>query len=130
MGRVPTRTATVRVVQSLAAFVASDFSSASADNQAFYEAMAERSYAELTPEGAAASGIRSNHMEFAASQRAVVDAESRFQVEEGTLKAFVDEIEGVDKEEIAVKLLSLRTTLEVSYQATSITLGLTLSNYL
>ena len=118
------------VVQSLAAFVASDFSEASPDNQDFYKAMAERSYSELTPEGADASGIRSNHMEFAAAQRAVVDAESRFKVEEGMLRGAVDDIEGVDKEEVAVRLLSLRTTLELSYQATSITLGLTLSNYL
>lgn len=118
------------VVQSLAAFVASDFSTANPDNQDFYKAMAERAYTELTPEGADASGIRANHMEFAAAQRAVEDAKTRHRIEEGTLQGYVDEIEGIDKEEVAVKLLALRTTLEVSYQATSITLGLTLSNYL
>lgn len=118
------------VVQSLAAFAVSDFSSNSPDNQAFYEQMAQRSYGGLTPAGAEASGIRQNHMEFAAAQRTLKDAETRHRVEEGSLKAFVDEIEGIDQEEVAVRLLTLRTNLEVSYQATSMTLQLSLSNYL
>jgi flagellin-like hook-associated protein FlgL len=118
------------VVQSLAAFVASDFSSANPDNQTFYEEMARRAYGGLTPPGAEASGIRQNHMEFAAAQRTLKDAETRHRVEEGSLKAFVDEIEGINNEEVAAKLLTLRTNLEVSYQATSMTLQLSLSNYL
>lgn len=118
------------VVQSLAAFVASDFSNSTTENQEFYKSMAKRSYNGLTPDGDQASGIRSNHMEFVSSQRAVADAKSRYKIEESTLNAAIDGIEGVDKDAAAVKLLSLRTSLEVSYQATSITLNMSLSKYL
>jgi hypothetical protein len=118
------------VVQSLAAFVASDFSNSTTENQEFYKSMAKRSYNGLTPDGDQASGIRSNHMEFVSAQRAVADAKSRYKIEESTLNAAIDGIEGVDKDAAAVKLLTLRTSLEVSYQATSITLNMSLSKYL
>jgi len=118
------------VVQSLAALVASDFSSGQPDNQKFYEEMAQRAYDGMTPPGAESSGIRRNHMEFAAVQRTVADAETRHRVAEGSVKAVIDEIEGINKEEVATKLLALRTSLEVSYQATSITLNMSLANYL
>ena len=118
------------VIQALASFAVADFSNGQPDNQKFYEAMAQRSYDGLTPPGSESSGIRRNHMEFSAAQRTVKDAETRHRVAEGSVKSVIDEIEGINKEEVATKLLSLRTALEVSYQATSITLNLSLSNYL
>ena len=118
------------VIQSLAAFVASDFSSAQPDNQKFYEEMAQRSYDGLTPPGVESSGIRRNHMEFAAVQRTVVDAQARHQVKDGMARSAIDDIQGINREEVATKLLATRTSLEVSYQATSITLSLSLANYL
>lgn len=118
------------VIQALASFAVADFSNSQPDNQKFYEAMAQRSYDGLTPPGSESSGIRRNHMEFSAAQRTVKDAETRHRVAEGSVKSVIDEIEGINKEEVATKLLSLRTALEVSYQATSITLNLSLSNYL
>lgn len=119
-----------QVVQALAAFVASDFSPSQPENQRFYQAMADRSNAVLTPNGAEASGIRKNHMEFAAVQRTVADAKERHRVEAGALQLIVDGIEGINDEEVAAKLLTLRTNLEVSYQATSMMLQLSLSQYL
>lgn len=119
-----------QVVQALAAFIASDFSSSQPENQGFYQAMADRSNAGLTPNGAEASGIRKNHMEFAAVQRTLADAKERHRIEEGSLQLMVGEIEGVNREEVAAQLLTLRTNLEVSYQATSISLKLSLASYL
>lgn len=119
-----------QVVQALAAFVATDFSSSQPENQRFYQAMADRSNAVLTPDGAEASGIRQNHMEFAAVQRTLADAKERHRIEEGALKLMVEGIEGINDEEVAAQLLTLRTNLEVSYQATSMTMKLSLANYL
>ena len=60
----------------------------------------------------------------------MADAKERHRVEEGSLKLMIDEIEGINREEVAAKLLTLRTNLEVSYQATSITLQMSLASYL
>ncbi|MCA1298846.1 flagellar protein [Stappia indica] len=118
------------VVQSLAVLVAADFSAGQPQNDKFYQEMAQRVNDGLTPPGAEASGIRQNHMEFASVQRTVKDTEGRHRVAEGTAKAMIDGIEGINKEEVSMQLLTLRNTLEISYQATSITLNMSLSKYL
>src|SRR5690606_27546860 len=118
------------VVEALAAFVASDFSSTVPNNQLFYQQMAERTNGLLTPDGADYSGIVKNHMEIAVIQSTVTSAEERHKVAAGTLQTVVDDIEGVDLEEVAAKLLRLQTLMEASYQATSITMSLSLARYI
>ncbi len=118
------------IMQSMAAFVASDFSASQPNNQEFFQAMAQRSKDGLSNEGAESSGVRLNHMEFAAAQRAVASAEDRHKVASGALEGFVADVEGVQLDEVAAKLLRLKTVMEASYSATSMTFQLTLSDYI
>ena len=46
------------------------------------------------------------------------------------LQTMLDEIEGVSNDEIATKVLALQTSLQASYQTTSILYQTTLVNYL
>jgi flagellar hook-associated protein 3 FlgL len=57
-------------------------------------------------------------------------AKSRHNQTYGSLDSFLQDIQGVDKTEVSVKLGALQTQLNASYQATSILLKLSLTNYL
>lgn len=118
------------VVQSLAAFVTADFSSAQSDNKEFYQALADRVKGSLSKTENGVSAISQNHIEFAAAFRAADDAGNRHRVAEATIDTAVGDIEGINREEVAIRLLQLQTTLEASYQSTRIAFQLTLANYI
>lgn len=118
------------VLQSLAAFVAADFSSATPDNQDFYQALADRTKAGLTEGENGISGIRQNHIEFAAAHRVTADAKERHKIADATIDSAVADIENINREEVALKLLRLQTVLQASYQTTKIASDLSLSNFL
>ncbi|MXN63705.1 hypothetical protein GR183_02210 [Stappia sp. GBMRC 2046] len=118
------------VVQSLAAFVAADFSAQQPDNQDFYSALAERLNGTLSQGDDGISGIRQNHIEFAAAQTAAKAAKDRHKIADATIDGVVAGIEGISSEEVAAKLLRVQTVLQSSYQTTRIAADLSLSNYL
>lgn len=118
------------IIQSLAAFVSADLSSAQPDNQEFYQALADRTKQGVTEPEDGLSKIRENHIEFAAVYRAVDDARNRHLITNATVDIAIDDIEGINKEEVAVKLLELQTLLEISYRATSIAFDLTLADFI
>ncbi|MBA5778453.1 hypothetical protein H2509_15085 [Stappia sp. F7233] len=118
------------VIQSLAAFVAADFSTTQPENQGYHKALAIRARRGVTEPENSVSGIRQNHIEFATAYTALDGARERHVITNGTIALAVDGIEGVNRDEVAVKLLELQTLLEVTYRATSIAFDLTLSDFI
>ncbi|WP_319775668.1 flagellar protein [Breoghania sp.] len=118
------------VVQSIAAFVAADFSGESEENHEFYSAMAERARSPLQNTEGKTSGIQKIEMEMATTHLAVKRVEERHKTMANSLQTSVDEIEGIDKNEVAAQILQLQTMMEMSYRTTSIMYQLSLANYL
>ena len=118
------------VVQSIAAFVAADFSGESEADHAFYTAMSERSRGALQNTDGTTSGIQKIEMELATTHLAVQRVDDRHTTTQNSLQTAVDEIEGIDANEVAARVLQLQTMLEISYRTTSITYQLSLANYL
>ena len=115
--------------QHMAAFAADEFLPGDANAQARYEALASR----LRPALDDPTGVnspRSVGTDLAFVQRAVESAEERNNAAKAAISDMINEIEGVNQEEVAMKLLALQTRLEASYQVTSILSKLTLTNYL
>ncbi len=118
------------VVQSIAAFVVADFSGESEEDHAFYSAMAERSRSPLQNAEGKTSGIQKIQMEMATTHLAVQRVDDRHTTTANSLQTSVDEIEGIDANEIAAQVLQLQNMMDLSYQTTSILYQLSLANYL
>ncbi|MDJ0932109.1 MAG: hypothetical protein QNJ43_16345 [Breoghania sp.] len=118
------------VVQSIAAFVAADFSDESEEDHAFYTAMAERSRTQLQNTGGQTSGIEKIEMELATTHLAVQRVDERHTTTQNSLVTAVEDIEGIDANEVAAQVLQLQSMMEISYQTTAITFQLLLSNCL
>lgn len=118
------------VVQSIAAFVAADFSGESEEDHAFYTAMAERSRAPLQNAEGKTSGIQKIQMELATTHLAVQRADERHTTTENSLKTAVGEIEGINPNEVAAQVLQLKTMMDITYQTTAMLYQLSLANYM
>ncbi|PTW61789.1 hypothetical protein C8N35_102505 [Breoghania corrubedonensis] len=118
------------VVQSIAAFVAADFTGESEEDHGFYTAMAERSRAPLQNEEGKTSGIEKIQMELATTHLAVKRVDERHTTTTNSLKTAVDEIEGIDSNAVAAQILQLKTMMEISYKTTAIGYQLSLANYM
>ncbi|MCC2113766.1 MAG: flagellar biosynthesis protein FlgL [Hyphomicrobiales bacterium] len=115
--------------QHMAAFAVEEFSSSDPNAEARYEALAER----IRPALDDPSGVKSPSSvgtDLAFVQQALEAAEERNKASDVMIADMINEIEGIDQEEVAMRLLSLQTRLQASYQVTSILSQLTLTNYL
>lgn len=88
---------------------------------------------------AVSGGLSSNHQgekvstiqtELGVASKMIVDTDNRHKVSSSMLKTASDEVDGINKEEIAAKLMSLKSTIEASYQATSMIYQLSLTKYI
>jgi len=135
------------VVKGLAAFVAADFSATPLPNnptqaeldaytteqdqlQRYYNSLTERLGTVLEPNSADQSGIIDISTEISIAFRTVQDTDNRHTQMKSSYNATVGEIEGVDKDLLAVEILQLQTNIEASYRASSIVFGLSLSDFL
>lgn len=118
------------VVQSMAAFVAADFSGETEEDHGFYTAMAERSRVPLRNDEGKTSGIQKIQMELSTTHLAVQRVDERHTTTTNSLKTTVDEIEGIDANEVAAKVLQLQSMMDLSYRTTSIAYQLSLANYM
>lgn len=117
------------VMASLAVMQAVDVSGGTANDKALHSAMVSRVKSQLgEPDGT--QTIQSVEMEIAASNKAMTMASDRHKSAAGTYQQLLDDTLGIDKNEVATKLLSLQTQMQASYQATSIMYKLSLTNYL
>lgn len=68
--------------------------------------------------------------DFAGAQGAIKDATDRETQTGAIAQSVLDSIQGIDQNEVAVKLAALQTTLQASYQTTSSLFQLSLANFL
>jgi len=137
------------VMKSLATFVAADFSTDVAFtgsetpeqkkemlaaqeriDKLHYGEFVQRFRSVVQPDVADQSGIVDISTEISIAFRTVQDTDSRHTQMKSTYSATIDEIEGVDKELLAVEILQLQTNLEASYRASSIVFNLNLADYI
>ncbi len=118
------------LVQSLAAFVAADFSGGTQVDEEYYNALSTNLRTTLHPPGVDQSGIVDIATDIAITHRTVSLTGERHVQTKNTYEGTIAEIEGIDQDLIAAEILQLKTNIEVSYQASSIVFNLTLSDYL
>lgn len=118
------------LVQSLATFVAADFSAGTQTDEQYYNQLSANLRSILQPEGVDQSGIVDIATDVAITQRTVKLTSERHVQMKSTYEGTIAEIEGVDKELVAAEILSLKNNIEVAYNASSILFNLKLSDYL
>lgn len=118
------------LVQSLAAFVAADFSGGTQTDEKYYNELSSRMRTQLHPAGVDQSGIIDIATDIAITHRTVKLTDDRHVLVKSNYEGTISEIEGVDKDLLAAEILQLQNTIEVSYRATSIVFNLSLSDYL
>ena len=92
-------------------------------------ALQQRISANLAPQVGQQS-IQDMQAEFAGVQTAVKSATDRHTQLKGMAQTLLDSIEGINPDEVATKILALQTSLQASYQTTSILYQTTLTKYL
>lgn len=84
-------------------------------------------------------GLASNHqgakvstiqIELGMATKSIADADSRHQTASSLLKTMSDDVDGIDKEEVAAKLMTLNSTMEAAYQATSMIYKMSLTKFI
>ncbi|WP_422377158.1 flagellar protein [Roseibium sp.] len=123
-------TALQELVQSLAAFVAADFSGGTQTDEEYYNALSTNLRATLHPPGVEQSGIVDIATDIAITHRTVSLTEDRHVQMKSTYEGTIADIEGIDQDRVAAEILQLQTNIEVSYRASSIVFNLSLSDYL
>lgn len=118
------------LVQSLAAFVAADFSGGTQTDEEYYNALSTNLRTTLHPPGVDQSGIVDIATDVAITHRTVSMTSDRHVQMKSTYEGTIAEIEGIDQDLVAAQILQLQTNIEVSYRASSIVFNLTLSDYL
>ena len=123
-------TALRELVQSLAAFVAADFSGGTQTDEEYYNALSTNLRSTLQPPGVEQSGIVDIATDIAITHRTVSLTEDRHVQMKSTYEGTIADIEGIDQDLVAAEILQLQTNIEVSYRASSIVFNLSLSDYL
>ncbi|SFT63799.1 Flagellin FlgL [Pseudovibrio denitrificans] len=124
-------------LQNLAVFVAADFTAetpdaaaSEAEAKAYYAALASKSDDALSVAGDRNSGIQSVASEMSVVNTTVVRTVERQKQELLTYQNTLTGLENVDKTEVGTEIAVLSTDLEASYQATSMLLNLSMTNFL
>ncbi|QIG93294.1 flagellar protein [Bradyrhizobium sp. 6(2017)] len=92
-------------------------------------ALAQRVSANLAPQNGQQQ-IQDVQAEFAGAQTATKAATDRQTQLKGMAETMLDSVEGVNQDEVATKILALQTSLQASYQTTSMLYQTTLLKYL
>ncbi|WP_305983972.1 flagellar protein [Roseibium sp. MMSF_3544] len=123
-------TALQELVQSLATFVAADFSGGTQTDEEYYNALSSNLRSLLQPVGVDQSGIVDISTDIAITHRTVSLTSERHVQMKSTYEGTIAEIEGIDQNQVAAEILTLQNNLEVSYRASSILFNLSLSDYI
>ncbi|WP_299817100.1 flagellar protein [uncultured Roseibium sp.] len=118
------------LVQSLATFVAADFSGATSTDEEYYNALSKDMRTILQPAGVDQSGIVDISTDIAITHRTMSLTNDRHSQTKNSYEGTIAEIEGVDQELVAAQILTLQNNIEVSYRASAIIFNLSLSDYL
>lgn len=118
------------LVQSLATFIAADFSGGTQADEEYYNALSTNMRSILQPVGVDQSGIVDIATDIAITHRTVSLTSERHVQTKNTYEGTIAEIEGIDQNLVAAEILQLQNNIEVSYRASSIMFNLSLSDYL
>lgn len=113
----------------LAAVALTDVSAGTNEAKARHFEVTSRLKSNLGEDGVRRA-VSSIQIEIAAAHTAAKQASERHTVAQKTIGEMLDSVEGIDQDEVAVKLLALQTRLQASYEATSMVTRLSLTNYL
>jgi flagellar hook-associated protein 3 FlgL len=116
-------------LQSIAVFSAFSTSPTGTNSAAAIGALSQRIATNLTPQPGQQT-IQDIQSNFAAAQTVMKDATARQTQTQTLLQNMVDTTETVSTQQVATEILALQTSLQASYQTTSMLAQLTLTKYL
>jgi hypothetical protein len=116
-------------LEGVAVFAAVSTSPTAANSGAQTSALSARTATNLTPQ-AGQQTIPDIQTEFGVAQALTKEASARQTQTQTLLQNIVDQTETVSTQQVASEILALQTTLQASYQTTSILAGLTLTKFL
>ncbi|MEM8812291.1 MAG: flagellar biosynthesis protein FlgL [Pseudomonadota bacterium] len=116
-------------LQALAVFSAASFSETAPLDRDRYAELSSRIRQNLSfPPGT--ESITNIHVEIVSVSESVESTRGRHVSAQGMLTQTVEEIQGINLEEVSAQILTLQTRLQASYQTTSILSQLTLTNFI
>ena len=116
-------------LQAVAAFAVVTTSPTSPNATALVSALNQRVATNLKPQGTQQS-VADIQTDLATAQVALKDVSARHSQAQVTLQNIVDQTESISTDQVATEILALQTTLQASYQTTSMLAGLTLTKFL
>ncbi|MFB9265784.1 flagellar protein [Bradyrhizobium erythrophlei] len=116
-------------LQNIAVYAAVTTNASNPNASAQVTALAQRITANLAPQ-TGQQQITDVQAEFAGAQTAIKAATDRQTQLKGMAQTMLDSIEGINQDEVATKILALQTSLQASYQTTSMLYQTTLLKYL
>jgi flagellin-like hook-associated protein FlgL len=116
-------------LQNIAVFAAVTTSPTGTNSAAQIAALSQRVTTNLTPQ-AGQQSIADIQSDFAVAQTTMQDATARQTQTQATLQNMIDNTETVSPDQVASEILALQTSLQASYQTTSMLSQLTLTKYL
>ncbi|MGY4480705.1 flagellar protein [Bradyrhizobium sp. USDA 3364] len=117
------------LLQNVAVYAAVTTNASNPNASAQVTALAQRISANLAPQNGQQQ-IQDVQAEFAGAQTATKAATDRQTQLKGMAETMLDSVEGVNQDEVATKILALQTSLQASYQTTSMLYQTTLLKYL
>ena len=116
-------------LQNIAVYAAVTTNANNPNASAQVNALQQRISTNLAPQNGQQS-IQDMQAEFAGAQTAIKAATDRQTQLKGMAQTMLDSIEGINQDEVATKILALQTSLQASYQTTSMLYQTTLTKYL
>ncbi|MCA6124055.1 flagellar protein [Bradyrhizobium sp. WSM 1704] len=117
------------LLQNVAVYAAVTTDASNPNASAQVTALAQRITANLAPQNGQQQ-IQDVQAEFAGAQTATKAATDRQTQLKGMAETMLDSVEGINPDEVATKILALQTSLQASYQTTSMLYQTTLLKYL
>jgi len=127
-GMRATETGIRRVVTQLAAFAAVDFDTNDPNAHAAYAELAGNVRERLAEK--TGSSVETIQSEMAVVQQQLKAADDRQKSTRAMMNDLLSEIEGIDEEEVATRILEMQTRLEASYRTTSMIQRMSLVNFM
>jgi hypothetical protein len=116
-------------LQNVAVYSAVTTNASNPNSKAQVNALQQRIAANLAPQTGQQS-IQDMQAEFAGAQNAIKASTDRQTQLKGMAQTMLDQIEGINQDEVATKILALQTSLQASYQTTSMLYQTTLTKFL
>jgi hypothetical protein len=116
-------------LQNIAVYAAVTTNANNPNSKAQVNALQQRISANLAPQTGQQS-IQDMQAEFAGAQNAIKASTDRQTQLKGMAQTMLDQIEGINQDEVATKILALQTSLQASYQTTSMLYQISLTKFL